>query len=341
MGRMVTAHTALTGANTATGDLYEVIDISDTTDGPGGTNKKHTRAELWNAMLQASPSTTLVVTNLDAGASGTAGTIDVFPTTASKGKLQIAVTDQTGDTTVTMQIGAMAAARTITLPDPGAAASYVLSTGTSTATSATSTELNYLDIATLGTGAASKAVVLDAGDDYIWPATGVLTYGVLNDGTTALAATALEINRACDVSTRIVLAGATLAVTVALHDGKIISLDQLAGSVCTLPAAAGTGAVFTFITGVLATSNSHIIKVADASGLMAGVIVAGDNADGSATAFATVADSDTITLNRSTTGSVRIGGDRIVLTDIATNVYSVSGCTIGTGGEATPFSATV
>jgi hypothetical protein len=38
-------------------------------------------------------------------------------------------------------------------------------------------ELDYLDIAALGTGAASKAVVLDAGDDYTWPATGVLTYG--------------------------------------------------------------------------------------------------------------------------------------------------------------------
>jgi hypothetical protein len=42
---------------------------------------------------------------------------------------------------------------------------------------ATATELNYLDITTLGTGAASKAVVLDAGDDFTWPATGVLTYG--------------------------------------------------------------------------------------------------------------------------------------------------------------------
>lgn len=63
---------------------------------------------------------------------------------------------------------------------------------------ATAAELNYLDITTLGTGAASKAVVLDAGDDYTWPATGVLTYGVLNDGTTALTATVAEINTACD-----------------------------------------------------------------------------------------------------------------------------------------------
>lgn len=59
---------------------------------------------------------------------------------------------------------------------------------------ATYDKLNYLDIETLGTGLASKAVVLDTGDDYTWPATGIFTYAVLNDGTTALSATALELN---------------------------------------------------------------------------------------------------------------------------------------------------
>lgn len=54
---------------------------------------------------------------------------------------------------------------------------------------ATFTELNYLDIASLGTGAASKAVVLDAGDDYIWPATGLLTYG-----GTQITASGAELN---------------------------------------------------------------------------------------------------------------------------------------------------
>lgn len=74
----------------------------------------------------------MLVTNLDAGISGTAGTVDVFPTTASRGKLQITCTDQTGDTTVTLTAGAMAAARTITIPDPGAAADIVVTAGTQT-----------------------------------------------------------------------------------------------------------------------------------------------------------------------------------------------------------------
>lgn len=41
---------ALTGAASATGDLFLVIDISDTTQGAGGTLKNMTRAELLNAL---------------------------------------------------------------------------------------------------------------------------------------------------------------------------------------------------------------------------------------------------------------------------------------------------
>lgn len=42
---------------------------------------------------------------------------------------------------------------------------------------ATAAELNYLDITTLGTGAASKAVVLDGSSNYTWPNAGTLTIG--------------------------------------------------------------------------------------------------------------------------------------------------------------------
>ena len=60
--------------------------------------------------------------NLDAGASGTAGTVDVFPTTASKGKLTISATDNTGNTATTVTNAAMGQASTITIPDPGGSA---------------------------------------------------------------------------------------------------------------------------------------------------------------------------------------------------------------------------
>ena len=46
--------TALTGANTASGDLLEIVDVSDTTMAATGTNKKITRDEMKTALL-ASP----------------------------------------------------------------------------------------------------------------------------------------------------------------------------------------------------------------------------------------------------------------------------------------------
>lgn len=71
--------------------------------------------------------------NIDAGASGTAGSVDVFPTTASKGKLAITCADQTGDTTVTLNAEAMGQATNIGIPDPGGAdADVVLTAGAQT-----------------------------------------------------------------------------------------------------------------------------------------------------------------------------------------------------------------
>lgn len=83
-------------------------------------------------------------------------------------------------------------------------------------------------------------------------------------------ATAAEINRVCDRSTRQVAAGATLAITEALHDGKTIALDQAAGSVCTLPAPT-IGMRVRFLVTVKPTSNFHQIKVAAATDFLAGV----------------------------------------------------------------------
>src|SRR4051812_6007905 len=64
---------------------------------------------------------------------------------------------------------------------------------------------------------------------------------------TAVLATAAEINRAADVSTRIVnCTASTLAVTEALHSGRVIVLDRAGGIAVTLPAAAA-GLEFNFI----------------------------------------------------------------------------------------------
>lgn len=73
-------------------------------------------------------SDTTVLKNVDAGASGTAGTVDVFPSTASKGKIQLAATANTGNTTLTITNAAQAGAVTYTIPDLGASGNFVLAT---------------------------------------------------------------------------------------------------------------------------------------------------------------------------------------------------------------------
>ena len=73
---------------------------------------------------------------------------------------------------------------------------------------------------------------------------------------------------------------------------------------------------------------------------MVGAITVIDAADDTNTTFSTTSTSDTITLNRAATGSVRIG-EMIELEDIKTGYWAVRGVLVGTGGEATPFSATV
>lgn len=72
------------------------------------------------------------VINLDAGASGTAGTVDVFPTTAARGKIAISAADSAGDTTTTITNASQAGARTYTIPDAGTSASFAMTEGNQT-----------------------------------------------------------------------------------------------------------------------------------------------------------------------------------------------------------------
>lgn len=74
----------------------------------------------------------LTLTNVDAGASGTAGSVDVFPATALKGKLSISAADSAGNTTTTITNASQAAARIYTVPDAGADANFVMSEGAAT-----------------------------------------------------------------------------------------------------------------------------------------------------------------------------------------------------------------
>lgn len=158
----------------------------------------------------------LTATNLDAGASGTAGSVDVFPTTASKGKVAITKTANTNDDTTSFVFGAHAAARTITVPDPGAAANVLMTTGTATATTATTSEISKV----AGVPASVTVVVTTPGAS----------------GTADAAFTFLDAAGAtCAIATAMpfYLSGSTgLAVTAAIT--SILAADTPVGGVAPL-----------------------------------------------------------------------------------------------------------
>lgn len=136
-------------------------------------------------------------------------------------------------------------------------------------------------------------------------------------------------------------AGSTRTLQLA-DDRKIIRLDQLAGSVVVLPAALGRRLRFEFIVTVLATSNSHIVKVGNTTDVFRGIIQGHRVDSGNAVlGFAAGANDDTVTLNRTTTGSVSLG-EWLEVEDIAAGIWSIRGLLSATGAAfATPFSATV
>lgn len=125
----------------------------------------------------------------------------------------------------------------------------------------------------------------------------------------------------------------------ASHAGKIIVLNRAAGVTVTLPAATGSGNVFTIMLGTTVTSNNDIIKVANTSDSFVGRAIACADGGSGLNGWEVVAGDDTITLNGSTKGGY--AGDTMHITDIGGNLFVVNAFLNQTAAEATPFSATV
>ena len=132
----------------------------------------------------------------------------------------------------------------------------------------------------------------------------------------------------------------TASATLTPSDaGTVLTINAAAGLTLTLPAAAGTGRRYTMVVGTTVTSNSVIIRVANASDVMTGLAVSAADGGSTVNGWETAADSDTITFNGSTTGGIR--GDFVEVIDCAANLWSVRIFSSSTGTEATPFSAAV
>lgn len=118
----------------------------------------------------------------------------------------------------------------------------------------------------------------------------------------------------------------------------VITVNAAAGLTLTLPAATGLGDRYTFVVGTTVTSNSVVIRVVG-NDIMTGLALSAADTDATVNGWETAADSDTITLNGSTTGGIK--GDIVELIDCAADTWSVRVTSRSTGTEATPFSAAV
>lgn len=149
-----------------------------------------------------------------------------------------------------------------------------------------------------------------------------------------------EINRACDVSTRIVnVTSATVTLTAASHEGKIVTLNRAAGIAVTLPAATGSGGKYTLIVGTTFTG-AATVKVVGNDTMIGTATLYADGGD-TVVGFAAGGTDDTIDLLGTSNSTGGIAGARIELTDIAADLWHVNYISDAGGTEATPFSATV
>jgi hypothetical protein len=114
---------ASSGANTALSNLASVAinaDLIPTTD---NTLQVGTVSKAWEQVHAAS---------VIAGLSGRTGVVTVYPATAAKGYTSFTASNNSGDTQTIINTAAQAAARTYTIPDAGASASFVMTEGSQT-----------------------------------------------------------------------------------------------------------------------------------------------------------------------------------------------------------------
>lgn len=134
------------------------------------------------------------------------------------------------------------------------------------------------------------------------------------------------------------ITGATATITAAAHAGHTIVSDLAATQTLTLPAATGSGNRYKFVVNTTKTGDL-VIQVANSTDIMKGTALLFADGGDTTLGFATAADTDTVTLDGTTTGG--IAGAMVELTDIKSGVWHVQVVSDASGTEATPFSAAV
>ena len=183
--------------------------------------------------------------------------------------------------------------------------------------------------------------VLLTGDTKVTSKGSIDVEGTFKLGGTAVNATADELNRSTDASSRIVTTTATaLSLTVTQHGERVllVNTNSTVANTFTLPVATGSGVKFTVINNVAQTQGSVVVAANGTTDVVKGVAVVVSSTEEAAAAFLTSATSDKITLNAGTSGG--LGYDTVECWDSAANVWNVRVSATGNSTLATPFSAT-
>lgn len=157
---------------------------------------------------------------------------------------------------------------------------------------------------------------------------------------TGLLATAVELNRAADVSTRVIAVPAattTLTLTEATHEGKTLVISSTGGLAVTPPAATGSGGKYRFICGAVISGGNFTVdaKAGNSSDVFTGWMQSYKAT--TFTPYPTAANSNLITFDGSTKGGAAIG-DWFEIEDFQLHEWKVTGYTIQSGTIASMFS---
>lgn len=181
------------------------------------------------------------------------------------------------------------------------------------ATVISATELGFLDAVTAGTGAVSKALVLDANGDVAMPAAGLIT----------------------GLAVPLVADGTTVTLTAA-NSGATVVMDSGAACAVTLPNAV-PGLYYDFICPV--TTHASTTVTCAASDFFEGTVFLLAT-DTDAVPFESTGDGsadDVLTLNGTTTGGA--AGSFFTLRCVTADKWMISGTLLASGTLADVFSA--
>ncbi len=134
--------------------------------------------------------------------------------------------------------------------------------------------------------------------------------------------------------------GTALALTAALHAGKVVYVTDLAAAY-TLPLATCTGTRYEIHLGATQTGASTIKVEAASADVMQGTAILFADGGDTVVGFNTASDSDTIDLLGTSNSTGGMIGARYKFVDLATGIWGVEVVSDAGGTEATPFSATV